>query len=110
MISSLTKYGTSLLARWRWNRGRCPVCNRNLFASIPYYKAAYPLCFCRGETQSDGRFWNKYQDFLLEKSGNQLADIQHEGAVIAAKTWNEQRAEVTRWEGEGGRIGAFLKR
>lgn len=102
MPGSLIMLGTSLLARWRLWRGRCPLCNRNLYASIPYYQAAYPHCFCRGETQVDSQFWNKYQDALLVKAGAVGVEIQNEGTVLAARKRKEKRAELGRWESEGG--------
>jgi hypothetical protein len=102
MPGSLMILGSSLLARWRWWRGRCPICNRNLYASIPYFQADYPNCFCRGETQADSQFWNKYQDALLEKAGAVRLEIQNEGAVLAARNRKEDRAELLRWESEGG--------
>jgi len=52
----------SLRARWRWVRGRCPRCNRNLYATFPYYMAAYPDCpVCKDETETDVRVWRKHR-------------------------------------------------
>ncbi len=48
--------------RWRWVRGRCPLCNRNLYAAFPYYMADYPNCpVCKDETETDLRIWHKYR-------------------------------------------------
>lgn len=110
MLISLGTWGTSLRARWRWNRGRCPLCNRNLHASIAYFKALYPNCFCRGFTQADSQLWNKYQDSLQENALEQGIVIQQEIAAIAAMNSKDRRAEEVRWEGEGGRTGAVMKK
>jgi hypothetical protein len=49
-------------ARWRWARGHCPRCNRNLYASFSYYMAAYPNCsVCKGETVADSPMWRKHR-------------------------------------------------
>lgn len=48
--------------RWRWLRGRCPLCNRNLYAVFPYYMSDYPNCpICKNETETDLRMWHKYR-------------------------------------------------
>lgn len=61
MISFVANAFRFLRARWRWVRGRCPLCTRNLYATFPYYMADYPNCpVCKGETQTDLRLWHKY--------------------------------------------------
>jgi hypothetical protein len=63
-----------LRARWRWGRGRCPLCGRNVYASFSYYMAAYPNCpVCKDETQTDLLMWYKYR--TLGTAG-QLAAIR----------------------------------
>jgi hypothetical protein len=53
---------TLIRARWRWARGRCPRCNRNLYAQFPYYMANDPHCpVCEGESQTDLRMWHEYR-------------------------------------------------
>jgi hypothetical protein len=53
---------TFMRARWRWARGRCPRCNRDLDASRPNHMASDPPCpVCRDETQMDLRVWHQYR-------------------------------------------------
>lgn len=61
MFNSFATVVTFLRARWRWARGRCPRCNRNLYATFPYTIADYPNCLvCKNETEADGHLWHKY--------------------------------------------------
>jgi len=54
--------------RWRWVRGRCPLCNRNLYAVVPYYMADYPNCaVCKDETETDLRMWHKHRTLETAK-------------------------------------------
>jgi hypothetical protein len=39
MSNSFGKPLMYLRDRWRWVRGRCPLCNRNLYAAFHYYMA-----------------------------------------------------------------------
>ena len=62
MFNSFAKVLMFLRARWRWACGRCPLCNRNLYATFPYYMADYPNCpVCKDETETDLRMWHKYR-------------------------------------------------
>lgn len=57
-----------LQARWRWIRGRCPRCNRNLYAVFPYFMANDPHCpVCKDETETDLRMWHKHQSLIGAK-------------------------------------------
>lgn len=62
MFEFLAKVPVFLRGRWRWLRGRCPWCNRNLYSAFPYYMAAYPNCpVCKNETETDSRMWRQYR-------------------------------------------------
>lgn len=62
MSSFMGELLTFLRARWRWARGRCPLCNRNLYTGFAYYMADYPNCpVCRDETETDLSMWHKYR-------------------------------------------------
>lgn len=51
-----------LRARWRWVYGRCPRCNRNLYARFPNHMADDPNCpVCKDETETDLRVWHTYR-------------------------------------------------
>ncbi len=42
--------------KWRWVRGRCPVCNRNLHATFANYVAGHPNCpACKDQPNTDAR-------------------------------------------------------
>ena len=56
MRNSFAKMLRVLRGRWRWVGGRCPLCNRNLYARFSYYRANYPNCPIRkDETKTDLR-------------------------------------------------------
>ena len=63
----LTTFWTSLTflrARWRWIRGRCPRCNRDLYDTPTRRAASEPNCpVCKDETQTDLRVWHAYSRF-----------------------------------------------
>jgi uncharacterized protein (DUF983 family) len=62
MFDSLQNLLTISRARWRWVRGRCPRCNRNLYALFAYYMADDPDCpVCKDEITTDLRMWHKYR-------------------------------------------------
>jgi hypothetical protein len=62
MFNSFGKLLICLRDRWRWVRGRCPLCNRNLYAVFPYYMADYPNCpVCKNETETDLHMWHKHR-------------------------------------------------
>ena len=62
MSNSFGKPLMFLRDRWRWVHGRCPLCNRNLYATFPYYMADYPNCpVCKDETETDLRMWHKHR-------------------------------------------------
>jgi hypothetical protein len=49
-------------ARWRWTRGHCPRCNRDLDATPTHDTAGDPNCpVCHDETESDLRVWHAYR-------------------------------------------------
>jgi hypothetical protein len=55
--------------RWRWVHRRCPLCNRNLYATFAYYMADYPNCpVCKDETQTDLRMWHTYRALRTAKT------------------------------------------
>jgi hypothetical protein len=65
MFSSLANGLRFLRGRWRWIRGRCPLCNRNLYAVFAYYMADYPNCpVCQTKTAADARLWRKYRNLV----------------------------------------------
>jgi hypothetical protein len=62
MTNSFGKLLMDLRDRWRWVRGRCPLCNRNLYAVFPSYMADYPNCpVCTNETKNDLLMWHKHR-------------------------------------------------
>jgi hypothetical protein len=62
MSKSFGKPLMFLRDRWRWVHGRCPRCDRNLYATFPYYMADYPNCpVCKNETETDLSMWNKHR-------------------------------------------------
>jgi hypothetical protein len=62
MFSSFAKTLIFLRARWRWTRGRCPLCTRRVYMPFAYYVADYPNCpVCQGENEVDLRMWHKYR-------------------------------------------------
>ena len=60
--------------RWRWVHGRCPLCNRNLYATFPYYLADYPKCpLCKDETETDLSMWHKHRTLgAAKRRGSRL--------------------------------------
>jgi len=61
MLDSFAKSLLFLRARWRWTRGRCPRCNRDLYTACLYHLAGDPNCpVCKDETATDLRIWHKY--------------------------------------------------
>jgi hypothetical protein len=74
MLNSLRKPLAFLRARWRWMRGCCPLCDRNLYAAFPSYMAAYPDCpVCKGETETDLRMWHTYRTLAAAKAPEVVA-------------------------------------
>jgi hypothetical protein len=68
MTNNLAKLLMFMRDRWRWVRGRCPLCNRNLYAAFPYYMTAYPNCpVCKDETETDLRMWRKHRTWVIAK-------------------------------------------
>jgi hypothetical protein len=58
-----------LRAPWRWAHGRCPRCNRPLYASFPYDTAGPPGCpVCKDTTATDLRMglWGGLAEFPVE--------------------------------------------
>jgi hypothetical protein len=54
--------------RWRWIHGRCPRCNRNLYATFPHYMTDYPNCsVCKDETRTDLRMWHTHRALRTAK-------------------------------------------
>lgn len=47
--------------RWRWIRGRCPACNRELRAHVRPSAGAAACAICADETQMDLRVWHNYR-------------------------------------------------
>jgi hypothetical protein len=51
-----------LRARWRWTRGRCPRCRRDLYATPTRRVTSDPCCpVCQYETETDLRVWHAYR-------------------------------------------------
>jgi hypothetical protein len=68
MFERVVNLLTYLRGCWRWARGRCPLCNRNLYAVFSYYMAAYPNCpVCKNENETDLHLWHKYRTLEVEK-------------------------------------------
>ena len=68
MSTSLGKLLLFLRDRWRWVRGRCPRCNRNLYATFPYSLTHYPECpVCKDKTGTDLRMWHTHRAFRTAK-------------------------------------------
>jgi uncharacterized protein (UPF0212 family) len=68
MFNALEQLLMSLRARWRWGRGRCPRCNRKLYAAFASYVTAYPNCpVCNDETTIAWRVWHKHRAFATAK-------------------------------------------
>jgi hypothetical protein len=68
MFSAVGKVFTFLQARWRWGHGRCPLCNRHLYATFPYYMSDHPNCpVCKEETETDLRMWRNYRTWASAK-------------------------------------------
>jgi hypothetical protein len=68
MSNSFGKPLMFLRDRWRWGHGRCPLCNRNLYATFAYYMADYPNCpVCKDETQTDLRMWHTHRALRTAK-------------------------------------------
>ena len=62
MLNVAARALTFIRARWRWTRGRCPRCSRNLYAAFPYFMADDPHCpVCKEETRTDLRMWHRYR-------------------------------------------------
>jgi hypothetical protein len=62
MLKQMAKVLRLLRARWRWGRGRCPLCNRNPYAVFAYYMTAYPNCpVCKDATETDLLMWHNYR-------------------------------------------------
>jgi hypothetical protein len=69
MFPSIPRCWKFVRARWRWGRGHCPRCNRNLYAAFPYYMANDPDCpVCKGETATDLRMWRKHRTLVTAKA------------------------------------------
>ena len=69
MLNFVTKWFSSFHARWRWSCGRCPLCNRTLFALQSPEQASYFHCFCQGQTHPDSRLWNEHLRLLTISKG-----------------------------------------
>jgi hypothetical protein len=68
MSDSFEKLLMFLRARWRWVRGRCPECNRNVYSTFPYYMADHPNCpVCKDETITDLRMWHNHRALGVAK-------------------------------------------
>lgn len=68
MSNSFAKPLLFLRDRWRWVNGHCPQCNRNLYATFPYYMADYPNCsVCKDETETDLSMWRKHRKLASAK-------------------------------------------
>ena len=88
MLNSFAKLSVFLRGRWRWVRGRCPLCNRNLYAAFPYYMTAYPNCpVCKNETATDLRMWHHYRALATAKRP----------AIVVVPAHAEDR-----WQDDGG--------
>lgn len=70
MFNAVGKSFSFVRARWRWVHGRCPLCNRDLFASSPSPTAGSARCrACQDTTPADLRMglWGGLVDFSAEE-------------------------------------------
>src|SRR5579871_4356813 len=103
MRSVVVRMFTFLRARWRWTRGRCPRCSRNLYAPFPCYMADDPHCpVCKDEARADLRMWHQYRA---------LGTAARPGAVTGSRvdpgrqTPDPERAwALDRWHDDGGLV------
>ncbi|HLJ93123.1 MAG TPA: hypothetical protein VKU02_08020 [Gemmataceae bacterium] len=71
MLTSPRKLLLLLRDRWRWVRGRCPRCNRNLYATFSYYLTHDPECpVCKDQTGTDLRMWHTHRAFRTTKESD----------------------------------------
>jgi hypothetical protein len=72
-----TRFGKPLMLlrdRWRWARGRCPLCNRNLYSAFPYYMSDHPNCPAyKNDTGPDLSIRNKHRTSGIAKRGDVVA-------------------------------------
>lgn len=62
MINTVRRGLLFVRARWRWVRGCCPRCNRNIYAAFRYVMTNDPNCpVCKNHIEADGNMWNRYQ-------------------------------------------------
>jgi hypothetical protein len=79
-VESLFKF---LRTKWRWAHGRCPLCNRQLYASSPASVVGPSNCpACKDSTTADLRMgvWGGLADFSAE------ADLVSDPAVCPGRT------------------------
>jgi hypothetical protein len=85
-------------ARWRRARGRCPRCNRNLYAPFSYYMAAYPNCpGCNDEGVADLPRWRKHRALGMAPPHRRQANPSARTAADLGGTQAEDR-----WRDDGG--------
>lgn len=68
MSFGLGRLWTLSRGRWRWMRGRCPACNRELGADPRGRSNAATCAVCVDETQMDLRVWHNYRRSLAGSS------------------------------------------
>ena len=82
MFNSVRELFALLRAPWRWARVRCPLCNRDLFASFPPHTVGSAPCrACRDTTPTDLRMglWGGLAEFPAEAdrlSGPEPAPVE----------------------------------
>jgi hypothetical protein len=65
MSAGFDRMWTLIRGRWRWMRGRCPACNRELRASSSKMGKRVATCaICMDETQMDLRVWHNFRRSL----------------------------------------------
>ncbi len=73
MLNFFEKSMRFLRARWRWTRGRCPRCNRHLYAALPSAMAGDANCPVRkGETATDLRMWHNHSTLATTHPNEKL--------------------------------------
>ncbi len=103
MLNVVVRMFTFLRARWRWTRGRCPRCSRNLSASFPYYMADDPHCpVCEDGTRTDLRMWHQYRALGTGARPETVTGSRVDAGREAPDL--ERARPLDRWHDDGGPV------